>query len=63
MLFTAAEYRSMREEYCYYDRDCRFKIVATTFLDSKFIGEYKGIFPKAVPPTLLPTASTSDGLR
>ena len=50
MLFTAAEYRSMREEYCYYDRDCRFKIVATIFLDSKFIGEYKGIFPKAVPP-------------
>ncbi len=49
MLFTAGEYKSMREEYCYHDRDCRFEIVATTFLDSQFTGEYKGIFPKTVP--------------
>ncbi|MDO8281013.1 MAG: hypothetical protein Q7U10_00055 [Thermodesulfovibrionia bacterium] len=50
MLFSTAEYKSMREEYCYYDRDCRFEIVATTFLDSSFIGTYEGIFPKTVPP-------------
>lgn len=50
MLFTAEKYRSMREEYCYCDRDCRFQIEASTFLDSKFIGECKGIFPKTAPP-------------
>lgn len=49
MLFTAAEYKTMREDYCYYDRDCRFEIVATPSLDSEFIGEYEGIFPKKVP--------------
>jgi len=49
MLFTAEEYRTMREEYCYYDRDCRFEIVATAGLHSEFIGEYEGIFPKRVP--------------
>jgi hypothetical protein len=50
VLFTAAEYKSMREEYCYYDRDCRFEIAATAFLDSQFVGKYEGIFPKTVPP-------------
>lgn len=50
MLFTAAEYKTMRENYCYDDRDCRFEIVATAFLDSQFIGKYEGIFPKTVPP-------------
>jgi len=50
VLFTAAEYKSMREEYCYYDRDCRFEIAATAFLDSQFIGKYEGIFPKTIPP-------------
>jgi hypothetical protein len=29
VLFTAAEYKSMREEYCYYDRECRFEILPT----------------------------------
>ena len=49
MLFTAAEYKTKREEYCYYDRECRFEIVATAFLDSQFIGKYEGIFQKTVP--------------
>lgn len=50
MLFSAAEYKSMRENYCYYDRECKFAIVSSAFLDPNFIGEYEGIFPKAVPP-------------
>ncbi len=40
----------MREDYCYYDQDCQFQVVATAGLDSKFTGQYLGIFPKRVPP-------------
>ncbi len=50
MLFTDVEYKAMREDYCYYDRDCRFEIVATSSLESQHVGEYEGIFPKRVPP-------------
>ncbi|MCX5844708.1 MAG: hypothetical protein NT022_13370 [Deltaproteobacteria bacterium] len=50
MLFTESEYKSMREDYSYCDRDCRFKIVVTAGLDGKFTGQYAGIFPKKVPP-------------
>lgn len=50
MLFTDVEYKVMREDYCYCDRDCRFEIVATAGLDSLHAGEYEGIFPKRVPP-------------
>lgn len=39
----------MREEYCYYDRDCRFEILPIAGLHSQFIGKYEGIFPKRVP--------------
>ena len=40
----------MREAYCYYDRDCQFQVVATPYLDDRFIGKFNGIFPKKVPP-------------
>ncbi len=40
----------MREEYCYYDRDCQFQVSATTGLDDQFTGQFLGIFPKRVPP-------------
>lgn len=50
LLFTESEYRSMRESYCYYDRDCRFQVIAATGLDDQFTGNFLGIFPKRVPP-------------
>ncbi|MGD0209700.1 MAG: hypothetical protein ABSC14_01820, partial [Desulfomonilia bacterium] len=50
MLFTESEYKSMREDYCYYDRDCQFQVVAATGLDDRFTGQFLGIFPKRVPP-------------
>jgi hypothetical protein len=49
MLFSAMEYKTMREGYCYYDRDCRFEIVATDGLYGGFTGKYEGVFPKTVP--------------
>ncbi|MEW6520018.1 MAG: hypothetical protein AB1461_11445 [Thermodesulfobacteriota bacterium] len=39
----------MREDYCYYDRDCEFQIVAAVGLDDRFAGQFIGIFPKKVP--------------
>ena len=50
MLFTELEYKSMREDYCYYDRDCEFQIVEAVGLDDRFTGKFIGIFPKKVPP-------------
>jgi hypothetical protein len=50
LLFTESEYKSMREDYCYCDRDCQFHVVATTGLDDRFMGQFLGIFPKKVPP-------------
>ena len=50
MLFNEAEYKSMREDYCYYDRGCEFQIVAAAGLDDRFTGQFIGIFPKRVPP-------------
>ena len=49
MLFTAEQYKSMREGYCYCDRDCTFKVSTTPELDSNFTGKYAGIFSKTVP--------------
>jgi len=49
MLFSAMEYKTMREGYCYYDRDCRFEIVAADGLQRGFAGKYEGVFPKTVP--------------
>jgi len=49
MLFTPEQYKSMREGYCYCDRDCTFEIVATTGLEKRFARKYRGIFSKAVP--------------
>lgn len=49
MLFSAADYKAMREGYCYYDRDCRFEIAATDGLHRGFAGKYEGVFPKTVP--------------
>ena len=40
----------MREDYCYYDRDCEFQIVEAVGLDDRFTGQFIGIFPKKVPP-------------
>jgi hypothetical protein len=48
MLFTASEYKSMRENYCYTDPECAFQIIGSTFLDPQFIGKVEGIFPRAV---------------
>jgi hypothetical protein len=50
MLFSAVEYKSMRENYCYADRECTFEIASSVFLDQQFIGKYEGIFPKMVSP-------------
>ena len=49
MLFTPEQYKSMRESYCYCDRDCTFEICATPGLNSRFVGKYVGIFSKSVP--------------
>ena len=49
MLFTEAEYKTMREAYCYCDRDCRFEIIATSRLYSNLIGKYVGVFSRTVP--------------
>jgi len=50
LILTDAEYKTMREDYYYHDRNCRFDILATEALDSKCVGKYEGIFPKRVPP-------------
>lgn len=50
MLFSELEYKSMREDYCYYDRDCQFQVIATTGLDDRFTGQFSGIFPKRILP-------------
>ena len=49
MLFTAEQYKAMRESYCYCDRDCTFEVSATPDLHSRFVGKYVGIFSRAVP--------------
>lgn len=49
MLYTSEQYKSMRENYCYCDRDCAFELVATDGLDNKFVRKYRGIFPNVVP--------------
>src|SRR4030067_2070449 len=49
MLFSAAQYKIMREGYCYHDRDCRFEIVTTHGIHKHFVGKYEGIFSKTVP--------------
>jgi hypothetical protein len=49
MLFSAMEYKAMREAYCYQDRDCSFDIVATEGLNQGFAGKYEGVFPRTVP--------------
>jgi hypothetical protein len=48
MLFSAVEYKSMRENYCYADPECKINIGSSAFLDRQFVGKYEGIFPKAV---------------
>jgi hypothetical protein len=49
MLFTAEQYKYMREGYSYCDRNCTFEISATPYLHSRFVGKYVGIFSRAVP--------------
>lgn len=49
MLYTPEQYQSMREAYCYCDRDCEFKILPTPSLDCQFVRKYRGIFAKLVP--------------
>jgi len=50
LFFTELEYKSMREDYCYYDRDCKFQIVEAVGLANRFTGQFVGIFPKKVSP-------------
>jgi hypothetical protein len=49
MLFTPEQYKSMRESYCYCDRDCAFEISTTPDLNSQVVGKFVGIFSKLVP--------------
>jgi hypothetical protein len=49
LLFTESEYKSMREEYFYYDRYCQFTVGTAIGLDSQFTGQFVGIFPKRIP--------------
>jgi len=49
MLFTAEQYKAMREGYCYCDRDCTFEVSATPDLNSRYVGKFVGIFSRAVP--------------
>ena len=49
VLFTPEQYKSMRESYCYCDRDCTFEVCTTPNLNSRFVGKYIGIFSKSVP--------------
>lgn len=50
MIITESDYKSKRESYCYYDRDCQFQVLDTVNLDHRFTGQFKGIFPNKVPP-------------
>jgi hypothetical protein len=49
MLYAAEQYKTMRERYCYSDRDCNFEIVSTPGLHKRFIRKYVGIFSRTVP--------------
>lgn len=49
MLFTPEQYKSMRESYCYCDRNCTFKISTTPGINPQFVGEFMGVFSKLVP--------------
>lgn len=50
MLYSELEYKSMRENYSYCDRNCQFQVIAAHGLDDRLAGQFLGIFPKKVPP-------------
>jgi hypothetical protein len=51
MLLSPEQYKTMRENYCYSDRNCIFTLVKTDAIEPNYVKTFEGIFSGVIPPT------------